>query len=314
MELQKRTVLSEAEKNQIDDLVKLCNRHDATFTDIYLSNQFNYYADLPAFFLAYEGERLVGILNIYADEADDAEIKALICPENRRQGIFRLLLQAAWTELKKKEYSSILYVVDRNFSGYENLMSALGGTYTEAEYYMVWQDPAQAALAGSTGKIPEMAKSPVQDRPATVKKVPAEADSSKKVRPATEDDIPVSAQIAAEAFDEDIAIQLKYETKSLHDPEIYKFVIEQNSQVAGSCSVSVQPELNYIFGLCVAKARQRQGLGKALLNGVIARLRAEGRENIALSVVTDNENALKLYQNCGFVTKTVNLYYKKAID
>ena len=309
MELQKRTVLSEAEKHQIDDLVKLCNRYDTTYTDIYLSNQFNYYPDVPAFFLAYEDERLVGILNIYADEADDAEIKALICPENRRQGIFRFLLQAAWTELKQKEYSSILYVVDRNFSGYENLMAALGGDYIEAEYYMLWQEPAQAAMGGSAGKIPEMAENPVQD-----KKVPTAANGSRKVRPATEDDIPVLAQIAAEAFDEDIAIQLKYETKSLHDPEIYKFVIEQNGQVAGSCSVSVQPELNYIFALCVTKVRQRQGLGKALLDGVIARLRAEGRKNISLSVMTDNENALKLYQNCGFATKTVNLYYKKAID
>ena len=87
MQLQKRTVLNEIEKNQINELVRLCNQHDKTYTQIYLSNQFNYYPDLPAFFLAYDGESLAGILNIYADEAEDAEIKALVRPEKRRQGI-----------------------------------------------------------------------------------------------------------------------------------------------------------------------------------------------------------------------------------
>lgn len=289
MELHKRTVLSDIEKDHIDALVKLCNQHDATYTDIYLSNQFNYYLDLPAFFLAYEGETLIGVLNIYADEADEAEIKAMVHPERRRQGIFRFLLRAADEELRAKKYTVALYVVDRCFAGYEALMTALGGTYTEAEYYMVWQNPKLTA--------------------------PAAAEvSSKRVRLAKEADIPVLAQIAAEAFAEELAVQLKYEAESLRDPEIYKFVIEQDGLIAGGCSVSVRPELNYIFGLCVAKARQHQGLGKALLGGVITHLQAEDRENIALSVVTDNENALKLYQNCGFVTKTANLYYKTEID
>ena len=319
--LQKRTVLNAAEKNQIDDLVKLCNQHDATYTDIYLSNQFNYYPDLPAFFLAYDGETLIGVLNIYADAADEAEIKALVRPEKRRQGIFRFLLQAAREELRQKNYISLLYVVDRGLAGYEKLMAASGGTYTEAEYYMVWQASTQAAPDSPREKTQIKSKNtdsnPAQETAA--KGFPAvtatnQPNNSRRVRLAKEEDISVSAQIAAEAFDEDVAIQLQYETETFHDPEIYKFVIEEDGQIVGGCSVSVRPELNYIFGLCVAKAKQRQGLGKALLAGTLTYLQAEGRENIALSVVTDNENALRLYQSCGFVTKTANLYYKVKLS
>ena len=297
MQLQKRTVLNEIEKNQINELVRLCNQHDKTYTQIYLSNQFNYYPDLPAFFLAYDGESLAGILNIYADEAEDAEIKALVRPEKRRQGVFHAMWQEAQEELKKKEYHNVLYVVDRCFTDYEKCMAALAGAYTESEYYMVWEKPDIAR------EIKETAKNGEEQS----------ANGQRNVRPAKTEDIPVLAQIAAAAFEEDIAVQLKYETESLQDPEIDKLVIEQDGQIAGGCSVGITPELNYIFGLCISPERQHQGLGKTMLKGVIAYLHSQGRENIALSVVTDNENALRLYEGCGFVTKTANLYYKAII-
>lgn len=290
MKLQKSTSLTEAEKSQVEALIKLCNDHDLTYTEIYLNNQFNYYPDLPAFYLAYEGEALVGFLSVYADEADEAEIKALVLPEKRRQGIFRMLLTAAAEELRKKDYCSVLYIVDHCFSDYEALMLALGGKYEEAEYYMAWQQGEEKANV-----------KPRQDRA--------------NLRLATEADILPLAKISAEAFDNAFEVELKYETEALKDPAIRRFVLEHSSgELIGACSVNISPALNYIFGLCVCRSYQHQGFGGQLLREIVASLHKEGREQIALSVVSENENALQLYKNSGFKIKTTNLYYKAELS
>jgi GNAT superfamily N-acetyltransferase len=55
------------------------------------------------------------------------------------------------------------------------------------------------------------------------------------------------------------------------------------------------------FGLAVADAHQGQGLGKALIDGVIAAARARGAQRMYLIAVQDNTRAIGLYTSRGFV-------------
>jgi ribosomal protein S18 acetylase RimI-like enzyme len=56
----------------------------------------------------------------------------------------------------------------------------------------------------------------------------------------------------------------------------------------------------WITALGVAPARRGRGLGRRLLLGAVAALRAAGARPILLEVATDNRAALRLYEACGF--------------
>lgn len=60
---------------------------------------------------------------------------------------------------------------------------------------------------------------------------------------------------------------------------------------------SAEPQL----GIGVADAWQGQGIGRALMNGLLAKARQLPLATIALIVVLDNQRAVQLYQSCGFV-------------
>ncbi|MCE7983233.1 MAG: GNAT family N-acetyltransferase [Caldilinea sp. CFX5] len=60
---------------------------------------------------------------------------------------------------------------------------------------------------------------------------------------------------------------------------------------------SAEPQL----GLGVTDAWQGQGVGRALLNGLLVQARQYPLPTIYLIVVHDNQRAIHLYQSCGFV-------------
>jgi ribosomal protein S18 acetylase RimI-like enzyme len=74
------------------------------------------------------------------------------------------------------------------------------------------------------------------------------------------------------------------------------------------------------FGLCVADAHQRQGLGSVLIDRVLAAVRARGLTRVHLTVVQDNLVAFSLYESRGFVRYGELVgsdglpYYQMALD
>lgn len=65
-----------------------------------------------------------------------------------------------------------------------------------------------------------------------------------------------------------------------------------------------------IFGLGVLPEFRNQGYGKGLLENSIFELKKQGAKKIFLQVVTDNENALGLYLNTGFIIDNCMEYYQ----
>ncbi len=74
---------------------------------------------------------------------------------------------------------------------------------------------------------------------------------------------------------------------------------------AGSAMYSVfgaaGPGDAHLFGLWVAPGFRRAGVGRALVEAVMAQARAAGKRRLILHVVADNAGARGLYQGAGFV-------------
>jgi len=60
-----------------------------------------------------------------------------------------------------------------------------------------------------------------------------------------------------------------------------------------------------IAGLAVDPARQRQGIGGALVEAAAAEARARGARRLTLRVLAHNEGARRLYERAGFVVEGV---------
>jgi ribosomal protein S18 acetylase RimI-like enzyme len=61
----------------------------------------------------------------------------------------------------------------------------------------------------------------------------------------------------------------------------------------------------YVSALAVAPARRRIGIGRALLDYAVAEARRLNHPRVSLHVWADNDDARRLYENCGFAVLTV---------
>ena len=60
-----------------------------------------------------------------------------------------------------------------------------------------------------------------------------------------------------------------------------------------------------ICGLGVDPARQRQGVGRLLVDAAVAECARRGAQKVKLRVLAHNAEALRLYARCGFVQEGV---------
>ena len=69
---------------------------------------------------------------------------------------------------------------------------------------------------------------------------------------------------------------------------------------AGICKLAIRGDLGWIAGIGIATARRGQGLGEALMRGVIDVAREHGLREVWLEVLVQNEPAIRLYEKLGF--------------
>lgn len=90
-------------------------------------------------------------------------------------------------------------------------------------------------------------------------------------------------------------------------------VATQNTALLGGVVGQVLAEELEIFDLVVAPAAQRQGLGRGLVQHLIA-ARGSGCERVLVEVATDNAPALALYRALDFVQVGLRKDYYKRRD
>jgi len=79
------------------------------------------------------------------------------------------------------------------------------------------------------------------------------------------------------------------------------FVAEEDGEVIGYGCISVACESCDLENVVVAEEYRRSGVGRRILNALIAEAAKRGAENIFLEVRVSNAPAMRLYLSCGFV-------------
>ena len=110
--IQSTNTLNDHQLLEAKALIAVCQNYDGTFRDPYLSNMLNFDPDMPAFFLYYEKDELVGLLTVYADDPD-VDVAILVHPNHRRQGIARALYRSFEKETASYPIESVTFQTER---------------------------------------------------------------------------------------------------------------------------------------------------------------------------------------------------------
>jgi ribosomal protein S18 acetylase RimI-like enzyme len=267
---------------EVEALRRLCQQHDALEVPLHLEPARPVPGDETNQFLYYARGRLVGFGSLPPD--DSMELLGMVHPHCRRQGIGRILLEAARAECQRRGVSGFLLVCEEGSRPGTAFAQAVGGQYSFSEYRMEL-DPGAA-----------------RDCPAPVIRLEQSGarhiEALSRIRAAALGGTQESARERLEAW--------------LQSPDQRFYIGRLRGKPVGSLRVFMIPDeaTVYIHTFGVLPEYQRQGYGRQILLGTIDRLHAEGWEHIRIEVNTQNRHALSLYERCGFREIAAYRYYQ----
>ena len=274
-------VLNPKQLSAAKTLISTVQSHDGTYRDPYLSNMLNFDHEMPVFFLAYQGEQLVGLLTVYADD-EDVELAILVHPDYRRQGLARKLYANYQAETAKYPIASVIFQTERVFlDKHPNLATAwdlVENTDTETwlgRERVPYQLSQQAELTVSLAQAYHA------------------------------DDI---ARFQTQVFDSDYEVALRYAREAIADADSLLYLLEHSGAVIGSCTIDISTDDNYLYGLAIAPDQQQKGYGTYLVKAVINDLITKNDKPFQIAVEDDNLIAKRLYENIGFTKQTQVVY------
>lgn len=134
------------------------------------------------------------------------------------------------------------------------------------------------------------------------------------IRKGTKEDIEAIYNIELESFS--VPWSLESITKELENEMAYYVVAEEEGQVLGYAGLWNVVGEGQITNIAVRPSGRRKGIGKKLVEGLIAYGKEKSLEVLILEVRQSNEAAIKLYSGAGFkeIGKRKNYYTKPTED
>lgn len=275
-------------KENLTALESVCRAKDGTVSSVCSSTEFNCRRDIPVFFLAMDGTKLVGYLSVFLPEETSAEINVLIHPDYRRQGIFTALLQRAKTALSAVGTKEFIFVCEPSATDSTAAMLAMQAEKRSSEYRMLLESSSASALSPcNTGASSRLTVS----------------DTPGKLLEATPDDLPLLGKMNALFFETSEEMGELFAEDSYYTPGItvYKYVITDEHKKTvpiGTVCFYEEEHSGNIFGLGILPEYRGHGYGKDLLSALLTRIPAD--KKIYLQVSGRNAAAFQLYQKTGF--------------
>lgn len=98
------------------------------------------------------------------------------------------------------------------------------------------------------------------------------------------------------------------------DSGYYACVLERDEKIIAYGMMMMVLDEAHLLNLSVAKAHQKQGLGRELLSNMIIEAREKSAVNMFLEVRESNVAAIKLYERIGFSEMSVRRDYYRTDD
>jgi [ribosomal protein S18]-alanine N-acetyltransferase len=134
------------------------------------------------------------------------------------------------------------------------------------------------------------------------------------LREMTWQDIPALTALELELFADDAWSEQTWWAELAGRPRRSYVVGERGGAVVGYAGVNRGGEVADVMTVALAPTAQGQGLGRVLLDWIIAQARRGGANYLMLEVRADNVAAQRLYSRAGFALLTVRRRYYQPGD
>ena len=223
-------------------------------------------------FFHYEENRLVGFLGVYKF-GEEYEICGMVHPDYRKKGIFTQLLSKALMIIPNN--GRILINAPAHSQSAKAWLEKNSCSYSFSENQMKWH-----------------------------KKILTNDTSNIVLREAKEEDLPFLMQVDQLSFG--VSDSSNVLTKNGQT-----YIVEVEKEAVGKIRIERSNEQSWIYRFAILPQYQGKGFGRAALTQVVLK-ESPICSNIYLEVETKNNNALKLYESCGFVAFHTQDYYDFA--
>lgn len=236
-------------------------------------------------FLYYIDGNLVGYLALFTFKPDEAELSAMVHPKYRRQQIFKNLLDEAALELNKRRIKSIL-VISQPHSSFADYLQQRGATYCYSHVEMTALNPPLEKT------LPEV-----------------------ELKLTNNDDLMTLAKIGAACFNTPFLEVLQRFVENSRDRNRRAWLLILNNEFIGKIHVRFEDtKTAFIHDLCIIPEKRGQNYAMAMILKTMNMLKSEGYKNFTLDVECHNEGALKLYEQCGYVTTSSYDFWKLDVN
>jgi ribosomal protein S18 acetylase RimI-like enzyme len=275
------------EHTVIETLLAACNQHEQVELPINLGSidPDAAQSSTPDQFLAYDHGTLIGYARV--DGWSEPELCGMVHPDHRRRGVGRSLLSAAQHECARHGLKHLTLVCDERSASGKAFVGGVGAQFYNAEYRM-------------------------QLDPAAIDRSLPRHDTL-RLQPATADDIAVLTMIQAAAFGDPEAEVRQHVIRGLGLSNRQYLIGLLDEQPIGMLRLGRYRDEADITAFGVLPAYQGRGYGRQMLVDALDILLAEPWPRIMIDVLTDNDNALKLYRNCGFREVSTYGYYRLGV-
>jgi len=233
--------------------------------------------------LWHDSEQLVGFagMNSYSDPSE-VEATILVHPEFRRRGIGRRMARVVVRECQNRGVRRLLIVVPQESWEGAGFARMMGTRHSHSEYTMDLD----------VSRIPPF--EPIHD--------------AVELRPAGAEDVPIMATIVASAFVEPVGEEEQALVRLMKDSTRITYLATQDGRPVGVIQSAFSEGRAFIVHFAVRPDMQGRGIGRQMLMAIVRGLQNSGGKWITIEVETENQNALSLYQRCGFVTVNATDY------
>ncbi len=273
--------LSEVQKDQIKELERISFAEDGLENHALLTNELNYYREIPCYYLGYEAEQLIAFLSFFEPDKEEAEIFACTHPDYRRKGYFGALLKEAEKELEHFGITRVLLVVETK--------SNTGNAVIDK----------MKAVNSSVGK-PRVIKWKFAEYRMEYKLGERTLPQGNwRFERITEQERDVYRQISFEAFPGE-GHEERFLDTAIHSENRKGYILYQGEEPVGILSIGTEEETG-IYGVGIADKFRGKGLGKILVDfGINQALKHS--DTIVLDVDSENPVAKAVYEKAGFRT------------
>ncbi|MFE6137316.1 GNAT family N-acetyltransferase [Bacillus sp. NPDC057893] len=284
MKIQKKNFLVENEIQQLKDLAHICGQHDQIdySSDLHVNFLTARNKEVVNDFLFYDDTQLIGALSMYDFERPTKlELIGFVHPNYRKQHIGATLLQTSIKEIQKREADEALLIINGDSISGKSFAKQMNLPYLYSEYGMEFE----------TNEVQKTMKNNIN------------------LTVASSELLPDLIETASEAFGDSAANTYTWLQKMMKSPSHQVYIALINEKAIGTITVTEQEQSTTLSGFAVHPSYQGKGYGKDILSYMVHTLITEGVSTIELDVETKNNNALKLYTQCGFEIMTKYDYY-----